>query len=405
MKTFIVTGIQMRNKGSQAMFLSLRHSLQSQFKDCEVVGFADKYDSPEKYSFTLLPFGNYARFILKYRLYRFPPLVAAASFILGKLRKSDKWRGKIPKMAGALLRADAILDASGYTLGSGWPKESGMRLLNAIDLAKQYNKKMVLLPQSFGPFDWGEPDDAEFLALVKEKLSYPSKIYAREKEGYACLTQLGLDNVELSADMVIRERPFPGASDIFSDYGARKVEYPPANSVGFIINQNVFRIGDEQSVFDLYARMIEELISNGEKVCILNTSTADNEIVESVLERVADRQKVAIIGGEYSSPELIDIISKFKYVVASRYHSVVFAYRSGVPAVILGWASKYDDLAALFQQQDYVFDIRTANADQIIAQVSEMGKKYKEESQRINSCREEVQATSVVEQAMRALEG
>ena len=44
MKTFIVTGIQMRNKGSQAMFLSLCHTLKSMFKDCEVIGFANKYD-------------------------------------------------------------------------------------------------------------------------------------------------------------------------------------------------------------------------------------------------------------------------------------------------------------------------------------------------------------------------
>lgn len=65
MKTFIVTGIQMRNKGSQAMFLSLCHTLKSLFKDCEVIGFANKYDSPEQYNFKLLPFDDYTRFALK----------------------------------------------------------------------------------------------------------------------------------------------------------------------------------------------------------------------------------------------------------------------------------------------------------------------------------------------------
>ena len=405
MKTFIVTGIQMRNKGSQAMFLSLRHSLRSQFKDCEVIGFANKYDSPEQYSFKLLPFDDYTRFVLKHRLYKVPPLVSLSTYLVGKLRKSDKWRGKISEIESALRRADAILDASGYTLGSGWPKKSGRTLLETIDLAKQYRKQIILLPQSFGPFDWGDKDDAEFLEQVRKALTYPLRIYAREREGYECLTQLGLDNVALSADMVIGEKLFPSASEIYVDYSSRKVEYPPPGSVGFIINQNVFRIGDARAVLDLYARMIQTLIDNGEKVCILNTSTADTKLVNDVLGKITDRHKVHVITGEYSSPELIDIISRFKYVVASRYHSVVFAYRSGVPAVILGWASKYTDLAALFQQEEYVFDIRTASADQIITQVSIMGAKYKEESQRIKNCLEKVQATSVVQQAISALQG
>jgi polysaccharide pyruvyl transferase WcaK-like protein len=146
------------------------------------------------------------------------------------------------------------------------------------------------------------------------------------------------------------------------------------------------------------------LVDNGEKVCILNTSTADTELVENVLKKVANRHKVHVITGEYSSPELIDIIARFKYVVASRYHSVVFAYRSGVPAVILGWASKYTDLAALFQQQDYLFDIRNAGVDRIITQIGTMGANYKEESRRIKDCLEGIQATSVVQQAISALQ-
>lgn len=405
MKTFIVTGIQMRNKGSQAMFLSLCHTLKSMFKDCEVIGFSNKYDSPEQYNFKLLPFDDYTRFALKYRLYNVPPLVSASTYVVGKLRKSGKWRGAVSEMESALRRADAILDASGYTLGSGWPKQSGRTLLQTIDLARRYKKKIILLPQSFGPFDWGEKDDAKFLEEVKRTLRYASKIYAREREGYECLTQLGLNNVELSADMVIRERMFPSASDILREHARREIEYPPDNSVGFIINQNVFRIGDAPAVLDLYARMIKELIDNGEKVCILNTSTADTNRVRDVLDKVTDRHKVDVITGEYSSPELIEIISRFKYVVASRCHSVVFAYRSGVPAVILGWASKYVDLALLFQQQDYVFDISAASADQIMRKVSEMGANYKTESQRIKNCLENVQATSVVRQAMSALQG
>ncbi len=387
------------------MFLSLYHGLKSIYEDCEVIGFSNKYDSPEQYNFKLLPYDDYTRVVFKYRLNAIPLLVPLLTFLFSLWRKTDKWNGKVAEMDKALREADAILDASGYTLGSGWSKQGGGMLLQTIKLARRYNKKIILMPQSFGPFDWDDGEDnAIFLKQVKEELTYCSKIYARETEGYECLISLGLENVELSTDMVIREKLFPAASDILTSNDPAEIHYPSQDSVGFIINENVFRIGDPDAVLNLYANMLDKLIDDGEKVYILNTSTADYQLVENVLSKTNNRDKVGVISGEYSSPELIDIIGKFKYVVASRYHSVVFAYRSGVPAIILGWASKYVDLAAHFQQQDYVFDIREPGVDQIIEQIDKMGANHKAESQAIRDSLENIQTTSVVQHAVNALQ-
>ncbi|WP_334183817.1 polysaccharide pyruvyl transferase family protein [Novosphingobium sp.] len=404
MKTFIITGIQMRNKGAQAMFLSLSYSLKSIYGECEVIGFSDKYDDPEQYTFTLLPYDDFTRPMLKYDLCRVPFLVKILSSIVGRLRKSDKWRDKITEMRNALQRADAIFDASGYTLGSGWPKQSGRMLLDTIKIARRFKKKIILMPQSFGPFDWGDKDDSNFIDEIKKELTYPLRIYAREREGYECLTSIGLRNVQLSADMVIREKIFPSVGQVCSDYRDERGNYPTQNSVGFIINKNIFRFGDPSSIIDLYAKMLQKLLDNGEKVYVLNTSTADTDLVEKILSKVKIGPKAHVISGEFSSPELIEIIARFKYVVASRYHSVVFAYRSGVPAVVLGWASKYSDLTALFQQQDYVFDIRDSDTVRILEGVDKMRMNYEDEAKRIKRNLENVQATSVVEQAVRVLD-
>ena len=404
MKKFIITGIQMRNKGSQAMFLSLSYSLKSVYGDCEVIGFANKYDDPEQYNFALLPYDNYTRFVIKYRLNSVPFLEPILTGFVARLKGSDKWHKKIPEIRNALLEADAIFDASGYTLGSGWPKQSGTILLDTIRMARRYNKKIILMPQSFGPFDWGEKGDIEFVNKAKKELAYPLKIFAREREGYECLSSLGLHNVELSADMVIRERPFPKTCQVYMEPKDNEDIYPTQNSVGFILNKNVLRFGDPSAVIDLYARMLEQLIGLGENVFILNTSTADTELVNQVIKRIDNTENVHLISGEYSGPELIDIISRFKFVVASRYHSVVFAYRSGVPAVILGWASKYTDLAALFEQEGYVFDIRCPDVEQILEGVKKMGTSYEDEAKRIRERLEDVQASSVVLQAVRALD-
>jgi len=403
MKKFVITGIQMRNKGSQAMFLSLYFGLKAIYMDCEVIGFSNKYDAPEQYAFELLPYDDYTRLLYKYRLNNVPIVAPLLTVFAGMWRKTDKWDGKVGEMENALREADAILDASGYTLGSGWGKGGGRMLLQTIEIAKRYNKQIILMPQSFGPFDWGEDDDKEFLREVKKQLQYCTKIYAREREGFACLTSLGLSNVELSADMVIREKIFPEASDILVAHDPADIEYPAPGSVGFIINENLFRIGNADAVLDLYEKLLNKLIDDGEKVCILNTSTADIQLTEKLLSKIDDTSNVDVISGEYSSPELIEIISRFKYVVASRYHSIVFAYRSGVPAIILGWASKYIDLAAHFKQQDYVFDIREPGVGRIPDQIDKMSANHAEESQRIKDRLEKMQTSSVIEQAVSAL--
>lgn len=403
MKKFIITGIQMRNKGSQAMFLSLYCALKRTYRDCDIVGFANKYDLPEQYAFRIMPYDDYTRGIFKYHLNRAPLLEPLLTHAVGLWRKSDKWDGQIAAMDKALREADAIFDASGYTLGSGWSKQGGALLLQTIGIARRYGKKIVLMPQSFGPFDWDDGDNTAFLRQVKRELSYCTKIYARESEGYACLTDLGLDNVALSADLVIREKAFPTSSDICKVHDDTPVQYPGRGSVGFIVNENICRIGEHEAVTSLYARILDKLIEKGEQVYIVNTSTADKGLVDSVLAKVADRAGIGVISGEYSSPDLIDIISRFKYIVASRYHSVVFAYRSGVPAIILGWASKYTDLAAHFHQQDYVFDIREPGVSRMVGTIDQMSAKHECEAATIRRCLKDIQSSSVVDDALAAL--
>nr|WP_269816316.1 polysaccharide pyruvyl transferase family protein [Allopontixanthobacter sediminis] len=396
----------MRNKGSQAMFLSLYWGLKSIYKDCEVTGFAFKVDAPDQYAFKLLPYDDYTRFLFKYHLNDIPLLTPILTYLASRLKKNDKWNDTPREMTAAIRDADAIFDASGYTLGSGWSKKGGRRLLDTIKTAKRYDTKIILMPQSFGPFDWGtQDDDADFLEEVKEGLQYASRIYAREREGYECLKSLGLKNVELSADLVIREKFFPDADQILADHDARNASYPDQGSVGFIVNENLFRVGDPDTVLNLYARMLDKLADDGEKVYILTTSTVDEDLVEGILAKTRSRAKFNLISGEYSSPELIDMIARFKYVVASRYHSVVFAYRNAVPAIILGWATKYSDLALHFGQQGYVFDIRNADVDGIIDQIEKMGANHETESQRIRDRLEDIQATSVVQEAVAALQG
>jgi len=381
------------------MFLSLYCGLKAIFKDCDIVGFALPYDSPERYAFELLPWDGGSRLLFSHRLHRVP-LLAECSSLLGRFKQC---RGKIGAIDRALREADAIFDASGYNLGSGWSKQVAYSLLSTIKVARQYNKPIVLMPQSFGPFDWDGKTDVRFLRLIRAELTYPVRIFARERQGYDCLASLGLNNIAVSADMVIREKCFPLASDVYASATRPAIDFPDESAVGCILNENVFRIGTSDAARRLYARIIDKLVDDGEKVYILRTSSRDVGYIATVLNAVKNAERVRVIGGEYSSPELIDIMKRFKYVIASRYHSIIFGYRNGVPAIMLGWASKYKELAQLMEQEEYVVDIRDGNTDIILEKMRRMREDHGKESTRIRKCLKRVQATSVVQEAVQVL--
>ncbi|GAG10636.1 unnamed protein product, partial [marine sediment metagenome] len=53
------------------------------------------------------------------------------------------------------------------------------------------------------------------------------------------------------------------------------------------------------------------------------------------------------------------IIKQFQFIITSRYHSIIHAYKNGVPAIVLGWAVKYEELLGKFSQMDYMVDFRS----------------------------------------------
>jgi polysaccharide pyruvyl transferase WcaK-like protein len=69
-----------------------------------------------------------------------------------------------------------------------------------------------------------------------------------------------------------------------------------------------------------------------------------------------DLDAVIIIEDDFNAIELENIIKQFDFIVASRYHSVIHAYKNNVPAIVLGWATKYKDLTRACAQESCFID-------------------------------------------------
>ena len=168
------------------------------------------------------------------------------------------------------------------------------------------------------------------------------------------------------------------------------------NNVAVIPNTQLYRYGSKNQVLQTYRTIIEKLLQAGKRVYIFRHS---NDLVacEDIYAMFSDNNHVNLIREEMSCLEYSIFVQQFDFIVASRFHSIVHAYREGIPAFILGWAIKYHNLASLVQQESYVFDGTNAasdNQDAMLRQLEKMIENYAQESIVIRRSLEQIQANN-----------
>ena len=101
----------------------------------------------------------------------------------------------------------------------------------------------------------------------------------------------------------------------------------------------------------------------------------------------ASSENVYFIEDDMNCLEYGEFVKQFDFIIASRFHAIVHAYTENVPAIILGWAVKYHELAKNLNQEKFVFDgtnISNDNKDSIINGIEYMSNNFYEESKIIS---------------------
>ena len=115
------------------------------------------------------------------------------------------------------------------------------------------------------------------------------------------------------------------------------------------------------------------------------------DFCKDIKNQFSDNQNVILLEDDLFCFELLDLLSKFDYVIASRYHSIVHSYLNGVPALLLGWSFKYEELAKKFDQSSYFFDIRNKlSLDMLKSTLKNLNNNYIIEKEKITSKLEEI---------------
>jgi colanic acid/amylovoran biosynthesis protein len=138
------------------------------------------------------------------------------------------------------------------------------------------------------------------------------------------------------------------------------------------------------------------LLEFKDKVYILRHSFEDLDFCYEIKDLFSNNDDVVLIKDDLNSIELNNIFKNLDYIVGSRYHSVVHAYKNGKPALIIGWAVKYKEIADLFNQGNYCFDIRERfNISKVIDSLELLNNNYLKESKVINKKLKELRKSNV----------
>lgn len=346
MRKIVITGGELQNKGAQSMVFICVSELHKRFPNHEIYVMSDFCTDSEQeniFCFNIRTFGTVVDVIRKNNLKQ------NIYYMLKGYDKKDN-----DKQKEFFRDVDLMIDISGYGLGDAWNKYEIEHYLYRIECAKYFGIKVYLMPQSFGPF---KTFDKSLLKRTKRALEYVSTIYAREQQGYDLLMDnFNLKNVKMSYDLVLNNKTVD-LNSVYKNVPMLCDIDVKSNSIAIIPNAQNSKVCCEKVLLEAYKSLIDKFIAYSKNVYILRHSNMDIDICEKIF-KMSNNNNVFLIEQELSCVEFSNIVEKFDFVVASRFHSVVHSYKNTVPCLTMGWAVKYLELHKLFHQEKYCFDVR-----------------------------------------------
>ena len=371
----IIIGGSLANKGAQAMTFTVVDQMSRRFPNKKFYLFSifeSETNQSYKYKFTIKAWTNWHRILLSSVLHKY-------------FLKTFKRKLFDTKLENIVENAALIIDISGYRFSSQFDQNYWIFYILDIIIAKKQKIPYLIFPQSIGPFNFSFKNRIFFYPLAKYYLKYPKVIFSREYDGLRYLNQFKNINIKKTFDIVIQNEGY-NLSNIYREEIKIKDYNILPNSVCIIPNRMVNERIKTEEIYSIYSYILKKLMNANKNVYILRHSNGDIEICEKIKNLLTNNERIYLISDDLNVIEIENLIKKFDFVIASRYHSIIHAYKNGVPAIVIGWAIKYYELLDYFKQADYYYDIRDLiNIEIIEKSLEKMLLNFQHEKEKIKS--------------------
>ena len=226
---------------------------------------------------------------------------------------------------------NVLFDASGFSYTDQWNSDYSQTMAAKLTRLKAEGKKIILLPQAFGPFE-----NPQINAAFQTILSCSDLVFARDKVSYDHVRQFAAAGEKLSL-----------APDFTNLVSGRVPSNFNRETHRSCIVPNVRMLDKtEPHVREKYLTFIENCIE-----CLLDLELnpfimvhqtgKDYEIALKLQAKFGDCLPVI---SESDPLAIKGILGQCFLVISSRFHGIVSSLSQGVPCLATGWSHKYQML-------------------------------------------------------------
>jgi colanic acid/amylovoran biosynthesis protein len=282
-----------------------------------------------------------------------------------------------------ILRLGMVADITG---GDSFSDIYGMRRFVLGFLRKWivllFNKDLVMLPQTYGPFK-----RRLARAMARHILNRAKLIYSRDKAGVeyvnALLNNRGNEKVRFAPDIAfVLDARRPKHIDIepSADVRAQDSIVVGLNISGLLFNGGYNRnnmFGLSCNYRELIIAVIEMLLQD-HRVSILliphvfppanNMVESDSDACLRIYEQLKRKysNRIFIVKGEYDQGEIKYIIGLSDFFIGSRMHACIAAISQGIPAVGIAYSRKFYGVFESIGLEMYVADAQRFGRDALL---------------------------------------
>lgn len=247
---------------------------------------------------------------------------------------------------------DVIIDAAGFCYSDQWGVSTSKELALSSKKWKKDGKKIIMLPQAFGPFE-----DHKTIKYVKEWAKNADLIFPREIDSYRYLTDICGEQDKIKI--------YPDFTNLVE--GTLPKNYDNSDKrIALIPNYRMIDKTEKHNADAYLPFMIscaKYLVSKNLKPFVLVHEGDDDRMLAESISKAAGG--IPII--KESNPlHIKGILGSCDATIGSRFHGLVSSLSQGVPSLATGWSHKYirlfedysfkDGMISVHDSEDVIFE-------------------------------------------------
>jgi polysaccharide pyruvyl transferase WcaK-like protein len=237
---------------------------------------------------------------------------------------------------------DLVLDASGFAYGDQWGPDNALQAAAYFRYVRRHGAKVVLMPQSFGPFTRSDVQAATKTLVAEADIIFPRDATAMQSIEELCG----------QSQRIIQSPDFTPLVHGIVPPGL----VLPERAVAIVPNQKMVEMTGRKGggYVDFVVSVIEILSGLDMQPFFLMHAVQDRQLIDLINKRVPTRLPVIY---EDDALLLKGIIGQCHATMCSRFHALVSSLCQGIPSIATGWSHKYKHLLEEYRCPDSLLEI------------------------------------------------